>query len=437
VAARRAPRVVTRPTSPVFALRMPPAAVASVRTATLALAGQVADDLGIDRIEVSVNGQPLLDRDGVKVQVRPAAAANSTRGMPFTIPIPLRDGPNEIVVTAYDTDAPAHWTSEQLVVSRLPPLWRTWPVLLVLAAIGFGLLAWWAITRLVKARIAFVNKYNPYVAGLPVRNAELLFGREPLLQSVLNTIHSNSIMLHGPRRIGKTSLQLELKRRLELSRDPEYHFVPVFVDLQGTSEDAFFAAVMTDILEAARGQRARDLPAGPETASSYTSREFSRDLRQTLQALQATTPKKLKVVLLLDEVDQLNRYSEQTNQKLRAVFMKTFAESLVAVMSGTHIEKQWRSEGSPWYNFFEEIEVGKLTREDAVRLVRTPVRGIFTYEPAAVERILEYSGCQPYIVQRLCVHAINRVIEAHRRRVRAEDIDAVRQQAVQVADEAA
>jgi hypothetical protein len=301
----------------------------------------------------------------------------------------------------------------------------------------FGIAAWFAVTRVVKSRIAFVNKYNPYVAGLPVRNAELLFGREPLLQSILNTIHSNSIMLHGPRRIGKTSLQLELKRRLELSRDPEYLFVPVFVDLQGTSEESFFATVMTDILEAARAHVHGQLPALPEASAGYSSREFSRDLRTVLASLQSTTAKKLKVVLLIDEVDQLNRYSEQTNQKLRAVFMKTFAESLVAVMSGTHIEKQWASEGSPWYNFFEEMEVGKLTRDDAIRLIRTPVHGIFTYDQAAVERILEVSGCEPYVIQRLCVHAINRIIESKRRRVRVEDIDAVRQQAVQGFDEAA
>jgi hypothetical protein len=289
-------RIVTQTTSPVFAIRVPAGGAGSVRSATLQLAGQVNDDVGIDRIEASVNGQPLLAADGAKLQVRPEGG-EAARRFAFTMPIPLQPGENQIVVTAYDTDTPAHWTSEPLVVTRLQPLWRTPLFVAAALLLLFAAAAWLVVTRLVKSRIAFVNKYNPYVAGLPVRNAELLFGREPLLQSVLNTIHSNSIMLHGPRRIGKTSLQLELKRRLELSRDPDYAFVPVFVDLQGTAEEHFFATLMTDILDAARAHVHGHLPATPDGAAPYASREFSRDLRHVLDSLQHTTTKKLKVVL--------------------------------------------------------------------------------------------------------------------------------------------
>jgi hypothetical protein len=264
----------------------------------------------------------------------------------------------------------------------------------------------------------------------------MLFGRERLLRSVLNTVHNNSIMLYGPRRIGKTSLQLELKRRLEQSRDPEYRFVPVFVDLQGTPEAQFFAHIMGDILEQCRHVPGH-LPPQPDGQAPYGSREFTRDLRHVLSTLQAGTERRLKMVLLLDEVDELNKYSEQTNQKLRSVFMKTFGESLVTVMSGTHIEKRWRSEGSPWYNFFEEIEVLPLERPDAIRLIRGPVRGIFAWDDAAIENILSYSECRPYLIQRFCVHAINRIIDAKRRRVRVEDVEAVRAQVVGLADAAA
>src|SRR5262249_3834384 len=219
--------------------------------------------------------------------------------------------------------------------------------------------------------------------------------------------------------------------------DPEHRFAPVFVDLQGTTEQHLFATVMHEILDACRHVQGR-LPAGPDgSPEGYGSREFTRDLRQGLTGLQSRTPKKLKLVLLLDEVDELNKYSEQTNQKLRAVFMKTFADSLVAIMSGTHIEKRWRSEGSPWYNFFEEIEVRPLEREDAIRLIQRPVQGIFKFDDRAVEAILNYSECRPYVIQRFCVHVINRVIDARRRRVRVEDIEAVRDQVVAAAEEAA
>lgn len=427
-------KIVTQTTSPVFLLRAPVATASRVRAGAIEIAGQVGDDTGIDRIEVSLNGAALLDPSGVKLQVRPPDA-QAARKMPFTIRVPLQEGENEIVVTAHDSDAEPHWTSEHLRVTRMPPLYRT-PFFAALgAALVLLLIAVPLVARAVKSRIAFVNKYNPYVAGLPIRDTEMLFGRERLLRSVLNTVHNNSIMLYGPRRIGKTSLQLELKRRLSESHDPEYRFVPVFVDLQGTAEDQFFAHVMGDILEHCK-HAPGNLPPQPDGRAPYGSREFTRDLRQVLSVLQAGTEKRLRMVLLLDEVDELNKYSEQTNQKLRSVFMKTFGESLVAVMSGTHIEKRWRSEGSPWYNFFEEIEVRPLERPDAIRLIRGPVRGIFSYDDKAIDSILTYSGCRPYLIQRFCVHAINRIIDAKRRRVRAEDVETVRLQAVGLAEEA-
>jgi hypothetical protein len=421
---------------PVLAIRSPAANPARTRAARLAVAGVAADDHAVDRVEVTLNGAPLADATGGKIQVRGAAGDSSAVRLPFAFTVPLRRGDNEIVVTAWDADAPAHWTSERLQVVGLPPLHRTSGFVAAVLGLAFAVLVWLGLSRLVKSRIAFGHRYNPYVAGLPIRNTTMLFGRERLLQNVLNTIHNNSIMLHGPRRIGKTSLQLEIKRRLEQSRDPEYRFLPVFVDLQGTHEEQLFATIMSDILEGCR-RDLRGLAAPAAPGPSYTSREFSRDLQQVLRSLQGRTDKKLKMVLLLDEVDTLNDYSEQTNQKLRGVFMKTFAESLVAVMAGTHIDKKWRSEGSPWYNFFEEIEVRPLERQDAVQLIREPVQGIYHYDDAAVDCILRYSQGRPYVIQRFCVHVINHVIEQRRRRVRAEDVEAVRAQAEHPVDIAA
>ena len=75
--------------------------------------------------------------------------------------------------------------------------------------------------------------------------------------------------------------------------------------------------------------------------------------------------------------------------------------------------------------FFEEIEVPPLDKEHAVELIRQPVAGIFSYDAVAVTKIIEYSECTPYTIQRYCVNAINRIIEQKRRRVTAGDVEAV------------
>jgi len=344
----------------------------------------------------------------------------------------LHAGENEIVVTAWDTDSTTHWSSEHFAVIRKPPLYRTGAFGLSLGGVGLLGLGFVVAQKLAKYRIAIVNRYNPYIAGLPIRSREMFFGRDKLVNNILNTVHNNSIMLYGPRRIGKTSLQYEIKRSLEENRDGEFDFLPVMIDLQGTSEKRFFATLMSEILDASRARFLDDVPQIENLDETYGARAFSRDLRRLLERLQSKSPKTFKLVLLLDEVDELNNYSERTNQKLRSVFMKTFAEKVVAIMSGTGIKKEWESEGSPWYNFFDEVEVGELEPVYARRLIREPVRGIFNYDGEAVEAILQYSQRRPYLIQRFCVHVINYVIDQKRRTVRLSDVEAVKAQALKV-----
>src|SRR5205085_12647410 len=197
-------------------------------------------------------------------------------------------------------------------------------------------------------------------------------------------------------------------------------------DLQGVPESGFFDAVMTDIVDQVR-------PPADTLASlrfrpgreSYDGRDFSHDLQRVVEELMTRTPRKVKLVLLIDEVDVLNEYSERVNQRLRSIFMKTFSEHLVAIMSGVGIKRIWQSEGSSWYNFFDEIELTAFTREEAEALVRQPVEGVFRWTPEAVEAILEHSSLKPYIVQKFCIHAVNHMLEEGRTTITATDVEAV------------
>jgi tetratricopeptide (TPR) repeat protein len=42
------------------------------------------------------------------------------------------------------------------------------------------------------------RRFNPYVAGPPVLDENLFFGRERLIERILQTIHNNSLLLYGP-----------------------------------------------------------------------------------------------------------------------------------------------------------------------------------------------------------------------------------------------
>jgi hypothetical protein len=150
-----------------------------------------------------------------------------------------------------------------------------------------------------------------------------------------------------------------------------------------------------------------------------------RDMREVLSMLARDTRKQVKLVLQLDEIDELNAYDPRVNQQLRSLFMRGFAENLVTVVSGVAIRKDWASHGSPWYNFFEEIEVRAFDREDAEALVRRPIAGVFQLGPGVVDRVVQKSGCKPYLIQRLCTELVSRAHEAGRGRITVEDVEDV------------
>src|SRR5690606_31995768 len=79
----------------------------------------------------------------------------------------------------------------------------------------------------------------------------MFYGRRALLQRIVDTLHNNSIMIHGERRIGKTTLLIQLGRVLREVDDPDYWFVPVYVDLEETKEPEFFHYLMEEILNVA------------------------------------------------------------------------------------------------------------------------------------------------------------------------------------------
>jgi AAA+ ATPase superfamily predicted ATPase len=262
------------------------------------------------------------------------------------------------------------------------------------------------------------RKFNPYISGSPVREPDMFFGREELLKRIVNTLHNNSIMIHGPRRIGKTSLLYQLAARLRMTSDPDYVFIPALVDLEGTAQEEFFHTLMEEILEDCQPYLTKRLPLvyNEKSEVAYTHRDSARDLRTLIGHFQQDSNKEVRLILLLDEVNVMNRYDQLVQQQLRRIFMKTFARNLGAVVAGVHISKEWDRLESPWYNLFLEMELPPLSREEAIRLIK---------EPEAVEAIWQYSQGHPQLVQQLCLEAVNRLLQEKRSRVTKADVESV------------
>jgi hypothetical protein len=161
------------------------------------------------------------------------------------------------------------------------------------------------------------------------------------------------------------------------------------------------------------------------TGSDYGHRDLARDLRRVLNSLGECRGKQVRLVLMIDGIDHLDSYDSRTAQRLRRLFMTDLSDNLVMVAAAVDISKRWEREGSPWYNFFEEIELTALDPDDAERMIRGSVKGWLDFEAEAVDRIMTLTGCTPLRIEVHCGLLSERLHAQGRRTVSVADVDAV------------
>lgn len=347
---------------------------------------------------------------------------------------------------ALNYSAPVEVEIRVPAVFRLPG-GRAIPSDVVYATLAFGFLALggiilagglgWSMRRQMQARdlaeaerqrTAVERQFNPYISGEPVRQADMFFGRDELLNRILNALHQNSIMIYGERRIGKTTLLYQLGQALREADDAEWAFIPVSIDLEGTPHEHFFYVLMEAIwgvLQAYLTETPPDLNFHSASPSGYTDRAFSADLREIVDILKAVVaPRHARIILLMDEMDVIDGYDRLTQLQLRRVFMSPLAEHLGAVVAGVQISKAWDRVESPWYNLFHEVPLEPFDNEQATELLIEPVRGVYEWDPAALDFVLARAEGRPHRLQQIALESVNQMLAADRLRITLEDVQA-------------
>ena len=105
--------------------------------------------------------------------------------------------------------------------------------------------------------------------------------------------------------------------------------------------------------------------------------------------------------------------------------MARVAENLVMVASGCEISREWEREGSPWYNFFEELPLTGLCREDVERLVNPLFGRRVKLDEGVAERITAKTGGNPALIHSYCRALLRRSPRHNRRHITLADVDAL------------
>lgn len=255
---------------------------------------------------------------------------------------------------------------------------------------------------------AIKAEFNPYIVGPPIRDPQKFYGRKEILQKILNGIHNNSYIIADERRIGKSSVLHQIKHHLGARQNEITLFFPIYIDLEGTEENTFWARLMVNINYEAGVASPANLN------KNYSFHEFVRDLDLTLNKLEKKhTPSEIVIVLLLDEFDIFYNYS--TN--IIAYFRKLFQEEgrMRTVLAGKNIKNMIDDNNSPWYNHLLHVKLSKLETHDAISLILDPTHGIYSYTPDAIELIISESQYKPYPIQGICFYAIQQMLKRTKR----------------------
>jgi hypothetical protein len=270
---------------------------------------------------------------------------------------------------------------------------------------------------------------NPYIAGSPVKDAAMFFGREDvyawLRQHLRGAYQHNAIVLYGERRSGKTSVLYQMKDKLG---DPLY--IPVLLDLQGMGLegiDGFLWEVARKIVLALRGAPGippLERPARQDFEKNPRLQFEDVFLQPVLEALGQRS-----LLLMFDEANRLAEKVQAGDlppdvfDYLRALIQQTSRVNFLFSL-GNRLEANSRG-SSQLFNLAVYRKISFLEQDFVEDLVTRPVASYYSYTRPAIERIYQLTSGQAYYTQLLCHNLFTRWTKGKPAQLGVTDIEAV------------
>jgi hypothetical protein len=255
---------------------------------------------------------------------------------------------------------------------------------------------------------------NMYLVGRPVQpdSGHPFVGRKDQFELIkrawADATLKSPVILHGQRRMGKTSILYHLEKNL----GPAY--VTVYANLQSLaavdSTGAFVYNLCDEIQR--RLAKARLVVATPQL-SDFAVEPFI-GLRHFLNAVEDQLGHDRWLVLLLDEFEMIEEkikagvIHQDLLYQLRDAMLNR--PRFAIVLAGLHtLDQMTRDYWSPFFSGARNVKVGYLDPDAATTLITNPWDGFeLEYDRDAVQFIADVTGSQPTLLQSVCSALIER-----------------------------
>ncbi|MBE9031531.1 AAA family ATPase [filamentous cyanobacterium LEGE 11480] len=247
--------------------------------------------------------------------------------------------------------------------------------------------------------VMIASRKNPYIIGRPVSESDRFFDRENLFGFLTDTLpQAQVILLHGQRRIGKSSVLTQIPH--QLAEEP-YQFV--VLSLEGKSQDPL-AKVLHDL--AIDIQADLNFPVNVPSVATLSANpdefadHFLVEVQNHIQALHAEH----RLVLLFDEFDTLGNYHPDAAATHLFPYLNRVIERHrflhVIPVIGRRLKDLPTLLGL--FRNAPTFEIGLINQRDTYELIMQPSREVIFYEDSALEAIWQLTAGHPYFTQVIC-----------------------------------
>ncbi len=244
----------------------------------------------------------------------------------------------------------------------------------------------------------------------PVSDPRMFIGRQEIRNEILvGARRGDSYAVIGGTRSGKTSLLFEVKRILleELGSNSAFVVGPVFLSTHQfpkLSQTAIYREIILNFKTTVLPLRfpKLQLEDGKLFDPQISEEQAFPAFQETLETIVRTVSQDLRIVIMIDEVDELQRHewSKSFFNNLRHLISQSSLQRNVSMLiAGTlAIYSLYNVAGSPFLNVISGTKkLRLLTLDEASHLINMPTGG--KLKPEITETIYAQTGGHPFLIQ--------------------------------------
>ena len=267
---------------------------------------------------------------------------------------------------------------------------------------------------------------NPYVQGNRVSSEKVFKGRKQEMDELFNRLvgsdQDNVLLVHGERRIGKTSLLYQFAQSARIRQRYDVTLLSFENLPPDLSSASLFRTVVLSPLRERLRQWSVPVPALDERLFNENPNEGFVRFMERLDEVYQGRPRRLLLVLdeigyLLEAIDRAQKgavvpgaLSMDVMATLRKVIQQTTCVSFILSGATHQVKRLVERRDALLFKLPVALELRELEEDAARALIREPVESVFQLIPAAVERILQETFRQPYLIQQLCADLYDRLV---------------------------